>query len=111
MIISTSYTNLLNQNNMANKYEFAIKKDTLKSGKVILTPVCRVKSRIPWLQNPWIRIIDKYGRYFLEDLNFDPELSHEECQRHIQGFQNELAKAKEHQISHIELDILEEKTI
>ncbi len=97
---------------MANKikYEFAIQKKKLNSGKEILIPVCRRKSlsKFILLSNQWCRIICIYGIYKLMELDFDPELTHEECQQHINGYKEYLSKSVENNVSTIEVDNIEE---
>jgi len=96
------------------KYEFAIKKDVLNSGKTIYTPVCRMKSKLGKLNifpNPWNRIVDQYGVYCLMELDFVPELSYAECEQHIQGYQQVLLKKNENDVSTVEFHVLEEKEI
>src|SRR5688572_10488739 len=93
------------------KYEFAIKKDVLNSGKVIHTPVCRKKSRLgKWNPNPWVRIVKIYDEYVLMDLHFIPDLSYEECKEHISGYQGKLLKSVENQVAEVEFHALEEKS-
>lgn len=72
------------------KYEFAIKKETLNSGKIVYTPVCRVKTTLSFLgelfSNPWMRIVKAYDKYFLLDLHFNPDLTEIDCINHIEGY-------------------------
>lgn len=95
------------------KYEFAIRKQELGSGKIIYTPVCRKKpiSRFLLINPPWERITQIYDKYILMDLHFDPDLSYEDCKTHIQGFQNQLSKGKENEVVYVEFDTLEEKDL
>jgi hypothetical protein len=97
-------------------YEFAIKKHVLNSGKVIFTPVCRKKSFWSFFfSENWERITKIYGRYFLLDLDFDlnpdasPNLSYQDCEEHIQGFQIALQKATENVVKNVEYHTLEKK--
>ena len=97
------------------KYEFAIKKDMLYSGKAIYTPVCRKESTffgVPttW-NNPWNRITKIYNVYTLLELDFVPELSYEECEEHIKAYQDFLIKQDSHEVMSIELHALETKNI
>lgn len=90
-------------------YEFAIKKDILNSGKVIYTPVCRKKSNI-WKrfnQYPWERICKIYNEYILLDLQFTPDLTYEECEQHIQAYQDKLKQSVAHHVAVEELHVLE----
>lgn len=82
------------------KYEFAIKIATLNSGKSVYTPVCREKptTRISIGNKPWQRITKIYNEYKLLELDFDPKLTKEECEEHIEGFKNQLLLSTEYQI-------------
>lgn len=94
------------------KYEFAIKKDTLNSGKTLFTPVCRKKSRLGKLNifpNPWERITRIYDEYLLMDLHFNPDLSYRECEEHIRGYQEKLLQEVSNQVADIEFHTLEER--
>lgn len=94
------------------KFEFAIKKDVLNNGKIIYTPVCREKSKLGRLfSGKWQRIVQIYERFFLMELDFIPELSYGECERHIQGYQEELMMQVQDQIATVEFHTLEEKEI
>lgn len=96
------------------KFEFAIKKDILKSGKVIHTPVCRKKSklgRFNIFSTPWNRIVEIYGEYSLMEIDFVPELSYKHCEEHIYGYQQVLLKKNENEVSTVEFHMLEEKEI
>lgn len=94
------------------KYEFAIKKDVLNSGKAIYTPVCRQKSTLGRIfPNHWIRITKIYNQYTLLELDFIPELSYAECEEHIEGYQQVLLQMVENQIATVEFHTLEEKEV
>jgi hypothetical protein len=94
------------------KHEFAIKKDILNSGEIVLTPVVRLKSKYGrFLNNKWNRITKIYGVYMLMELDFDPKLTREECKEHIQGYQQALRELNKNQVETIEFDTLEEKDI
>ena len=95
------------------KYEFAIRKQELGSGKIIFTPVCRKKpiSRFLLINPPWERITKIYDKYLLMDLHFDPDLSYQDCQEHIQGFQEQLERDKDNEVVYVEFDTLEEKNL
>lgn len=93
-------------------YEFAVKKDILNSGKIIYSPVCRIKSKFGRiLSNPWQRIVVLYGEYILMELDFIPELSHKECEDHIKAYQEILKQKVENQVATVEFNVLEEKQI
>lgn len=96
------------------KYEFAIKKDVLNSGKTIFTPVCRKKfllGRFNIFPNPWERITKIYDQFTIMELHFIPELTYIECEEHIQGYQETLLQTIENQVAVIEFHSLEEKEI
>lgn len=65
-------------------YEFATQELTLNCGKKILRPVTRLKRR--WFPYRWERITCTYGRYEVRDLDWEPDLTAEECQAHIDGY-------------------------
>ena len=99
---------------MPKIYEFAIKKDNLNSNKSIFTPVCRNKSKLEILNifpNPWNRITKIYNEYILMELDFTPDLSYEECEQHIKGYQEILLQNIENQIATVEFHAFEEKEI
>ncbi len=87
------------------KYEFAIKKDTLHSGKEIYTPVVRRK----WgkISYGWQRIVCLYGKYTLLELDFEPELTYQQCEEHLKGYQSELLKKVEGTVREVEFHELE----
>lgn len=93
------------------KHEFAIKKQVLNSGRVVHTPVYRANSfgRLRILQTPWTRITRQYDKFKLMDLDFDPDLTFEECEEHIEGFKEQLIKNKENQVKFVEYLKLENK--
>jgi hypothetical protein len=95
------------------KYEFAIKKDTLNSGKVVYTPVCRMKALFgnKFFPRKWERITRIYNDYILMDLDFIPDLSYQECEEHIHAYQNKLLKQRENDIAEVEFHTLEEAEI
>jgi hypothetical protein len=80
-------------------YEFAIKKHTLNSGKVVLIPVCRKKSKIKLFPESWQRITMIYGKATVLDLNFDPELTYKDCEEHILAYKEVLSKQVEHHVA------------
>jgi hypothetical protein len=86
-----------------SKYEFAIKQNTLKSGKVVNIPLCRRKAnRLQIFNNPWERIVRIYDEYLLQDLDFNPDLTLSECEDHIRAYKEKLNNLSED-------DIIEEK--
>lgn len=99
------------------KYEFAIKKDVLNSGKTIFTPVCREKRRtifglyLMLVPLPWQRIVNIYDEYILMELDFNPELTYKECEEHIAGYQKVLLQKVENEVVTVEFHTLEEKEI
>lgn len=88
-------------------FEFAIRKEILKSGKVRYTPVVRRKRR--FFQESWNRIVNLYGKYVLLELDFDPELTHEQCAEHLINYQRQLKEEQGHLVDIIEYDQLEEQ--
>ena len=99
---------------MAKIYEFAIKKNVLNSGKTILTPVCRIKSKLGRFNifpNEWLRITNIYDQYILMELDWIPELTYKECELHIKGYQQILFEKIQNEVSLIQFDTLEEKKI
>lgn len=81
-------------------YEFAIKKETLSSGREILVPVCRKKTKFrigSYSPLPWERIACIYGEYRLMELADDiaPELNEVACKNHIIGYQQYLTSELE----------------
>lgn len=93
-------------------YEFAIKKDVLKSGKVIFTPVCREKSRLPLIfVNKWNRIVKIYEKYQIQDLDFNPDLTYKECEEHILGYQEVLRQMVQNDVLTVEFHTLEQREI
>lgn len=90
-------------------YEFAIQKTELNNGKINYTPVTRIKSK--FITNPWVRIACIYGIYLIMDLDFDPELTLQQCEEHIQGYKDSLQKARANQIKNIELTQLIEHSV
>jgi len=92
------------------KYEFAIRKATLSSGKTTHTPVCRKKTSITNLliPNPWERIVEVYGEYILMDIPFTPELSYEQCELHISKYQEKLMNEKLEEEETVEFEAVSE---
>lgn len=90
-------------------YEFAIKKDILKSGKEIFTPVTRKKTKL--FSSNWQRITELYGVYMLLELDFTPELTYEQCKEHILKYQEAQIKKKEGNVEVVEFHDLEEKDL
>lgn len=72
------------------EYEFVIQRKLLSDDSEIYTPLVRKKNRL--FKNKWDRIVFKYDRYLLEDLDWDPVLTKEQCQEHILGYQAVLTK-------------------
>jgi hypothetical protein len=95
------------------KYEFAIRKAVLSSGKTTYTPVCRKKTSITNLliPNPWERIVKVYDDYILMDLPFTPNLTYQECEEHIIGYQNKLHSEKLEEEEDIQFEAVSEMEI
>ena len=87
------------------KYEFAIKKDTLKNGDIIYTPVVRKKG---WSQ-PWNRITRVENSLMLQDIDWDAGLTFQECERRIEEYKEMLAERDGRYIQTTEFHKLEEK--
>lgn len=99
---------------MAKKYEFAVKREILNSGKIIHIPVCREKlllGRFNFFTNTWSRIVKIYDEYTLTEIDWTPDLSYEECEEHIKGYQKALLKKLENNVQTTEFHVLEEKEI
>src|ERR1041385_4835654 len=95
------------------KYEFAIRKTTLSSGKTIYTPVCRKKTSITnfLIPNPWERIVEVYGQYILMELSFIPDLTYDQCEAHIQKYQEKLQNEKVDEEENVEFESVSELTL
>lgn len=92
-------------------YEFAVKKDVLNSGKEILTPVVRKKVK-KWLYtNNWERITLIYDKYTLIPIDWEPELSYEQCVEHVKGYQEVLKQNIANDIQTVEFHNLEETAL
>jgi hypothetical protein len=94
-------------------YEFAIQKNVLNSGKIIYTPVCRVKSLFGNKIFPrrWERITKIYDNYILLDLDFMPELTFCQCQEHISAYKQILRRKVEKYVDQVDYHELEEEDI
>lgn len=94
-------------------YEFATKIDTLHSGEKVFTPVVRTKQNrwIPFLAPEWNRITCIYGVYSLQNIDFTPSLTLEQCKEHIEGYKKVLEIQNASKIKDIEFHELEEVTI
>lgn len=67
--------------------QYAIKKDVLEDGTVILAPVTRNKG---YLSTRWERICKLEDRYCLQELDWNPNLTEEECNERIEGYRKYL---------------------
>lgn len=84
--------------------EFSIKVERLNSGKVIYTPIVRNTYTIfnyP-IRGDWERITAVEGRYMLINIDFNPNLTPEECQSRIDGYKKQLEREKQHQVKEVE---------
>ena len=88
------------------KREFSIHKKKLKSGEELCIPMTRVKSKVPFLKNPWGRIICIYGVYVLQDIDFEP-IDTIDCEAHIKGYIKQLEEACSKQIFSTEIQLYE----
>lgn len=91
------------------KYEFAIQKTIKKNKMEILTPVVREKRRL--LPPPWNRIVIVYGRAILMELDFEPELTYDQCLEHIEAYKNVLREQVATNIQAVEFHNLEEQSV
>lgn len=96
---------------MPKIYEFAIKKETLNSGKDIFTPVVRRKAKKWMYTNEWDRITCIYGKYTTIKIDWNPELTYEQCDEHIKGYQQELLQQIANNVAIVEFHNLENKEI
>lgn len=88
------------------KYEFGIRTMTLNNGKEILVPViCEVKRFMP---KNWQRITKLYEKYLIQELDFNPELTMQDCKDHINGYKEVLRTKVENNIMKTELQLLED---
>lgn len=85
--------------------EFAIKKETLTDGTVILTPVTRVRSRL--FPNKWERITKVEDKYILQDLDWNPVLTYEECNERIDYYKEFIRKKIQNTVKSVTYDTLE----
>lgn len=95
-------------------YEFAIQKDILNSGEVVLTPVFREKSRFRFLNRQWQRISKVEGMYELIELDRMPILSMDECQERINGYKDYLKEKSKNNIKssdYLHLQIVEDDEV
>lgn len=87
-------------------YEFAVKKEILNNGRELFTPVVRKKKR--WVSENWSRITCIYGKYSLVGIDWEPELTYDECVEHIEGYKEALKQQIAHNIQTVEFHNLEE---
>lgn len=92
-----------------SKREFSIHKIKLLSGKETCIPMTRVKSKIPFYQNEWERIVEIYGHYELMEINFEPKVTID-CEAHIRGFQKQLLDASAQDVYSKEIQIIDNET-
>ena len=87
--------------------EFAIKKETLINGTIVLTPVTRRKV---YFSTKWERIVKIEDRFCLQDLDWNPLLTYEECNERIDGYKEVLRRKIENTVKSVTYDTLEEHT-
>lgn len=87
-------------------HEFAIKKETLANGTVVLTPVTRRKTKL--LPKSWERITKIEDKYCLQDLDWNPNLTYDECNQRIDGYKEFLRKKVENTVKSVTFDTMEE---
>ena len=86
-------------------FQFGIQKQTQNNGKEIFIPVAREYRRLFPMR--WNRIIKLYNTYVLQELDFDPQLTHEQCVEHINGFKEVLRTKVENNILTTEVETIE----
>lgn len=91
------------------KYEFAIKRHVLKDETEILCPVVRVKRR--FFKETWQRIVKIYDKYLIQELDWEPVLSLEDCKDHIDGYRLHLEKQGAKVTKAIIYDDIQEKVL
>lgn len=100
---------------MSNQvYEFARQKVVLNNGQETYRPILRVKrtSMIPWFfESPWERICCIYGEYITMDLPFEPILTLDECNEHIDAYKNILKQKVEKNVKEELIENIEEQII
>ena len=64
-------------------HQYAIKKDVLHDSTQVLTPVTRIKGLFT---TRWERICKVEGRYCLQELDWSPILTEDECNERIEGY-------------------------
>lgn len=91
---------------MTTQYEYAIKHEVLNSGTEIFIPVVRPKQKV--FKSSWSRITKVYDRYLIMDLDFNTNLTHEECEEHIAGHKEEVRVMNQNKIKKTSIIGIEE---
>lgn len=73
-------------------FEFTIRCETLNSGEQKFIPLMRPKTKFSYVGPSWTRIVKIYDRYIDLDISFEPNLTLEECEQHIEGFKEQYAR-------------------
>lgn len=79
---------------MNMKYQFAVKKEVLNSGKELFTPCVRTVKKVFFrnVYSNWDRVTKIYDRFTTLELDFYPELTFEECKDHLTEYKKVLQK-------------------
>lgn len=89
---------------MASKYEYAVRRTELNSGKIIYTPVCREKSKL--IKNKWTRIVNIYDKYLIMELDWEPEgLTVIQCKEHILKHKEQVQMLKSNEVLNISIEV------
>lgn len=90
--------------NSFNRFEFAVKKEVLKGGEVIFTPLFREKSKWKILSGSgWTQIVKLYDEYILLDHPGQHNLTFETCIEHIEGYKQKLLLQQNGQLTELEI--------
>lgn len=76
------------KNFTCKEFTFAVRTVVLNNGKTIFIPM--VRSIFAYRQ--WMRIVCIYDRFVLQDLDFDVNLTYNDCLAHIEGYKQQLIK-------------------
>jgi hypothetical protein len=76
---------------------FAIKRESLNSGELKLTPVVKIKG----LFGQWVSIVKVNDRYEAIDLHNTFKYTEKDCIQFIEGYREQIAKEKGHLINSV----------
>ena len=91
---------IINKYYKQRMYKFVIRKIILNNGKELYAPMVCLKRGA--FANNWERITCIYGKYILQELDFEPNLTYAECEKHIEGFKKQLMDSHDEDIKHVE---------